>query len=177
MNVKEEYFYDCEALLKYLYSKTKEEIECETALANEDKAVTKDAIRYRKQLERRCKKARIETLNDNHLASIALFEDVESLCAKVEHGNSTPNAKRVFNMLISDSEKLRVYISDDNNDTPLEKYMKGVLNVTLAPRTKHTYFHSLLASLYETSMPPKVQPPDVDCLREIVNPKLKFTKN
>ncbi|MGN0622337.1 MAG: hypothetical protein ACI4JA_00135 [Oscillospiraceae bacterium] len=47
-------------------------------------------------------------------------------------------------MLISDSEKLKVHITDDNNkDTPLRKYMKGVLNVTLSPRTKYTYINYL----------------------------------
>ena len=135
MNVKLDYFYDCEALLKYLYSKTEEEIARETALANEDKTVTKTAIEHWKHLTKnKLSKARIKKLGN-----IVIFEGVERLCTKVEHGNSTPNAKRVFNMLISDSEKLKVYITDDNKDTPLEKYMKGVLNVKLNQRTKHTY--------------------------------------
>ncbi|MGN0622338.1 MAG: hypothetical protein ACI4JA_00140 [Oscillospiraceae bacterium] len=53
MNVKSKYFYDCEALLKYLYSKTEEEIACETALDNEDKTVTKAAIDHWKHLKKK----------------------------------------------------------------------------------------------------------------------------
>lgn len=73
--------------------------------------------------------ARIEALN------IAVFNDVEILCTKINQDNSTLNAKRVFNMLVMDygnyREKLKLYITDKNKDTPLVKYMTGVLKVNV----------------------------------------------
>lgn len=130
MSGKSEYFYDCEELLKYLNSRTNEDIENETAIETQDISVSRPAINNWKHLAKnKLSIARIEALRINKAANIATFTDVESLCTKIKHDNSTPNAKRVFKMLVSDNEKLKLCITDDNNHTSLVKYMTGVLKV------------------------------------------------
>ncbi len=130
MSGKSEYFYDCEGLLKYLNSRTNEDIENETAIETQDISVSRPAINNWKHLAKnKLSIARIEALRTNKAANIAVFTDIESLCTKMNHDNSTPNAKRVFNMLVSDHEKLKFCITDDNKDTSLVKYMTGVLKV------------------------------------------------
>lgn len=121
--------FDREKLLKYLNSKTNEEIQQDTVLAKEDATVSDIAIGNWKHLKKGIEKARAEALN------IAVFDDVEILCAKINQDNSTLNAKRVFNMLVRDyenyREKLKLYITDKNKDTPLVKYMTDVLKVNV----------------------------------------------
>ncbi len=121
--------FDCEKLLKYLNSRTNEEIEQDTVLAKGDTTVSNTVIGNWKHLKKGIEKARIEALN------IAVFDDVEILCTKINQDSSTLNAKRVFNMLVRDyknySEKLKLYITDKNKDTPLVKYMTGILKVNV----------------------------------------------
>lgn len=145
MNVKSEYFYDCEAFLKYLYNRENNaQIERETATENEDKTVSDTAISNWKHLAKnKLSIARIEALNTKKVASIALFKEVEKLCTEINLDNSTSNAKRVFNMLVSESDKLKLFITEGNKDTPLVKYMTGVLNVTVNSKTKNTYVNYL----------------------------------
>lgn len=111
MSGKSEYFYDCDELLKYLNSRTNEDIENETAIETKDSSASRPAINNWKQLAKnKLSIARIEALRTNKAANIATFTDIESLCTKMNHDNSTPNAKRVFNMLVSDNEKLKPII-------------------------------------------------------------------
>lgn len=115
-----------------MYSRNYDEIENETAIKTQTITVSNTAINNWKRLAKnKLSIARIEALKANKAANIAVFTDVENLCNKVNHDNSTPNAKRVFNMLVSDHEKLKLYITNDNKDTPLVKYMTGVLNVKI----------------------------------------------
>ena len=132
MSGKSNYFFDCEEFLKYLNSKTNEEIEEETAIITQETTVSLTAISNWKHLVKsKLSIARIEALRDKGVNITVLTDtDVENLCTKVNYDNSTPNAKRVFNMLISDdNEKLKLCITNENKDTPLVKYMTEVLKV------------------------------------------------
>jgi len=122
-------FFECDEFLKYLYSNTKVKIELDTAIEKHSEVISDTALNYWKSLKpNKIDIKRIKALNDNKAARIAIFEDVERLCEIIKYDNSTPNAKRVFNMLISDNSKLKYKPSNANN-TALANYMEHILKV------------------------------------------------
>lgn len=124
-----EAFFECDEFLKYLYSNTKVKIELDTAIEKRSEVISDTALNYWKSLKpKKIDINRIKALNKNKVARIAIFEDVERLCEIIKYDNSTSNAKRVFNMLISDSSKM-VYKPSELKNTPLATYMEQILNV------------------------------------------------
>lgn len=92
-------------------------------------------------------------MNISTSSNIAIFDDVEILRIKINQDNSTLNAKRVFDLLVRDyenyREKLKLYITDKNKDTPLVKYMTGVLKVNVESMKNKSvnYLHGHSADL------------------------------
>ena len=125
------FFFDCDEFLKYLYNNKREKVQIDTAIDNGDATIS--ITTWRKWLALNIEhldEERIDALNKNGTAKIAIFqeEDIESLCETIKMDASTPNAKRVFNMLISSDSNLK-YVHSDGGNTPLAKYMKYILNV------------------------------------------------
>lgn len=124
------YIYDCEEFLKYLNSRSNETIQNETAVETHGSTASVPAINnWRHLVKNKLSQERINALNKRKIAYIALFTDVNTLCDTVNLDNSTSNAKRVFNMLVSGDDEFKFCLTKDTMDTPLAKYMIGVLKV------------------------------------------------
>ena len=122
------FIFECDEFLKYLYSNTYEQIQLDTALEKSKTSISKTTLQKWKTFNmEHLDPERIDALNKG-AAKIAVFQDVERLCEMIKMDNSTPNAKRVFNMLISVDENLK-YVYSDAENTSLAKYMKQILNV------------------------------------------------
>lgn len=130
-----EHIIDCEELLKYLYSRTEEQIGVETVLETDKCAVSDTAISKWKTLKTPMDKKRIQKLRDNKVDIADIVkENIYKLRDTIEADNSFPNAKKVFNMLFYKyddkfQEALKLDITDENADTPLTIYMTKLIGV------------------------------------------------
>ena len=129
-----EHIFDCEELLKYLYSRTKEKIQVET-VHEKDKATVDDrSIKFWKKLERSISKEHIQKLRDNKVDIADIVkEDIYKLRDTIEADNSISNAKKVFKMLFYKyddkfQEALKLDITDENADTPLAIYVTRLIS-------------------------------------------------
>lgn len=127
------FYFECDEFLKYLYSNEIEKVENDTAIDKWDATISKTTWQKWRALNiEHLDENRINALNEKGSAKIATFQDIERLCEIIKMDVSTPNAKRVFNMLISADPDLKYVASDKKTDakkTPLAMYMEHILNV------------------------------------------------
>lgn len=126
--------YDCEKLMEYLYSKSNEEIENDLKL--DPLALHSQSIRNWKLLDRQIDEDKLNKLNEYNLADIAILPDTDPLYIKVNTGTSTPNAKRIFNMMMCEQEDFNLTFNDENSNSPLIIYMTEILGVKAPQKRK-----------------------------------------
>jgi len=111
------FYFECDEFLKYLYSNEIEKVENDTAIDKWDATISKTTWQKWRALNiEHLDEKRINALNEKGSAKIATFQDIERLCEIIKMDVSTPNAKRVFNMLISADPDLKYVASDEKTD-------------------------------------------------------------
>ncbi len=119
---------DCEKLIRYLYSRSDEMIEHDLTL--DPVELHSQSYQNWKLLDKPMSEDKIRKLN------ISQISNTEPLYDKINNGPSTPNAKRVFNMLMCREECFKFHFTDENTDSPLAVYMTEILGFKIPPKRK-----------------------------------------